>query len=92
LPVILDKLTETTINKILTRAGVPKSINIGLRRHPVTSEFEWVDGSPLVYMNWHPNEPDSGECVSRFYTTQWDCLNCFNHLRQVICQQPIEGL
>ena len=77
---------------MLTTAGVSNAINIGLRRHSVTGEYEWVDGSPFIYMNWHSNKPDSGECTSRYYdTTEWDSLSCTDHLRQVVCQQSIEG-
>ncbi len=92
MPVILDKHTEKSINKMLTTAGVSKAINVGLRRHSVTGEYEWVDGSPLIYMNWHSNKPDSGECTSRSGSTEWDSLSCTGHLRQVMCQQSIEGM
>lgn len=91
LPILLEKDTELTINEMLTRAGVSQMINLGLRRHPVTSELEWVDGSPLEYTNWHSNKPDTGECTSRFNNKEWDSLNCVGHLRPVMCQQPVEG-
>ena len=92
LPVLLEKYTELTINEILQRAQVWSQMNIGLRRHPVTSEFEWVDGSPFEYMNWYNVKPDAGECTSRFGNRQWDSLSCLNWKRPVICQQPIEGI
>ena len=92
LPVILDSHTESSINRMLTRAGVSKEIHLGLHKHPVTSEFEWVDGSPLVYVRWNAVEPNGGECVCRYADTTWDNLDCLVHSRQVICQQSIEGM
>ena len=91
LPVLLEKETEITIDDFLTRAEVSQRLNLGLQRHPVTSEFEWVDGSPYDYMHWHNLKPSSKECTSRFANKEWDSLGCLGHPRPVICQQPIEG-
>ena len=92
LPVLWDVHTDKAIDRMLARAGVSNEINIGLQWHPVTSEFEWVDGSPFVYMHWNGAKPDGGECASRFSDTTWDSLNCDDHVRQVMCQQSIEGM
>ncbi len=91
LPVLLEKETELTIDDFLTRAEVSQQLNLGLQRHPVTFEFEWVDGSPYDYMHWHNKRPNSKECTSRYANKEWDSLGCLNHPRPVICQQPIEG-
>ena len=91
LPVILDEHTELAINKMIEREGASNTINIGLKQNPVSSEYEWVDGSPFEYEHWSGNKPNGGECTSRFGNTKWDSLNCAAHLRKVLCQQSIEG-
>ena len=50
--------------------------------------FSWVNGEPLNYKNWAPNEPSKnpGEgCVRISDAKSWDNVNC-NAKHNFICQ------
>lgn len=91
LPVLWDRQTELAIDLMLQMAGIGKAINIGLRRDLVTSQFKWVDGSPVEYSFWSGAKPDAGQCSCRFDNGYWDSLSCTGHTRLTVCQQSIEG-
>jgi hypothetical protein len=38
---------------------------IGLKRSPDSHNFVWVDKSPVDYVNWNINEPDSSDRTVR---------------------------
>jgi lectin-like protein len=60
-------------------------VYIGLTDQAVEGTFVWVDGSPLVFANWQPNEPSNGggsyqeDCAiiaGARMTEQWDDRPC----------------
>ena len=59
----------------------------------VCSGFEWTDGSPVEYTNWHagePNDYDAAEdCANIFFNGHgWNDINCGWYQRRAICMIP----
>ena len=66
---------------------------LGLRRSETSGEFEWVDGSPLAYTNWRPNNPtsySSAACGETYENGnwQWKSSSCTGP-RSFVCSTQV---
>ena len=52
--------------------------------------WEWLDGSPVKYVNWDSNEPDDNfggeDCVSLRRNGKWNDIPC-NYKGRFICEK-----
>uniref|UniRef100_A0A674IVS1 Pulmonary surfactant-associated protein A n=1 Tax=Terrapene triunguis TaxID=2587831 RepID=A0A674IVS1_9SAUR len=61
---------------------------LGIRESDVPGEFQYLDGKPLNYTNWHASEPNGkgGEnCVEMYTDGGWNDRKC-NQYRLTICE------
>uniref|UniRef100_A0A8C0J105 C-type lectin domain-containing protein n=1 Tax=Chelonoidis abingdonii TaxID=106734 RepID=A0A8C0J105_CHEAB len=61
---------------------------LGIRESDVPGEFQYLDGKPLNYTNWHAHEPNGkgGEnCVEMYTDGGWNDKKC-NQYRLTICE------
>ncbi|XP_033624617.1 macrophage mannose receptor 1-like [Asterias rubens] len=63
--------------------------------HDSTSEggFEWTDGSPVEYTNWHDGEPNDYDAAEdcgemSFNGHGWNDINCMWYQRPAVCMIP----
>lgn len=75
---------------------------LGLRKTRATSNFLWVDGSPLKgYTNWTPGEPNNlrGQelCTEmlvsgNYQLGKWNDVKCYAaHYKPItVCEKPLE--
>ena len=63
---------------------------IGMTNLNPESEYQWIDGSPMNYQNWHPNEPNGsnnyGSCIIYYkFNNQikWSDITCTNNVKFV---------
>ena len=68
------------------------SVWIGATNIQGSTNFEWLDGTPVDYTSWYPNEPnsDSVSCGDlRFkWNGLWNDRRCGNTLMAFICNRP----
>ncbi|XP_066268161.1 C-type lectin-like [Branchiostoma lanceolatum] len=70
-----------------------KDVWIGLTDQDVEGQFVWTDGTPLVYSNWSPGEPngdDNTNCVHLWPLSnfRWDDMPC-GRSNYFICQYNV---
>uniref|UniRef100_A0A8C0J1W4 C-type lectin domain-containing protein n=1 Tax=Chelonoidis abingdonii TaxID=106734 RepID=A0A8C0J1W4_CHEAB len=61
---------------------------LGIRESDVPGEFQYLDGKPLNYTNWHAHEPNGkgGEnCVEMYTDGSWNDRKC-DQYRLTICE------
>lgn len=54
---------------------------IGFSDEVTEGNFTWYDGSPIVYTNWAPGEPNNAgdeDCVQIYADGGWNDLSCFS--------------
>ncbi|NNF20350.1 MAG: HYR domain-containing protein, partial [Saprospiraceae bacterium] len=77
----LAVINNATENNFLASKLTMQSAFIGLSDHVNEGWFEWVNGDPLTYQNWYPNQPNnygSGQdYVELLHSGQWN--DQYNH-------------
>ncbi|XP_028942287.1 pulmonary surfactant-associated protein A [Antrostomus carolinensis] len=61
---------------------------LGIKKSPIPSKFQFLDGIQLSYTNWHSNEPSGKgeeECVEMYTDGTWNDKRC-NQNRLIVCQ------
>ncbi|XP_030309114.1 pulmonary surfactant-associated protein A2 [Calypte anna] len=61
---------------------------LGIKASLIPSKFQFLDGTPLTYTNWHSNEPSGkGEeaCVEMYTDGTWNDKVC-RKSRLIVCQ------
>lgn len=66
---------------------------IGLSDENDEGQWFWLDGSPVVYVNWAPGEPNNHQsmedCVEMSFTgAGWNDASCFKATTSYICERP----
>ncbi|CAH1248690.1 CSMD2 [Branchiostoma lanceolatum] len=88
---IRDQHTQDFLVQLLSVSN--KDVWIGLTDRDVEGQFIWTDGTPLVYSNWAPGEPngdDTKNCVHLWPLAnfRWDDESCARS-NYYICQYNI---
>ncbi|XP_051756504.1 macrophage mannose receptor 1-like [Ctenopharyngodon idella] len=63
---------------------------IGLQKTGV-NKWQWSSGDPVLYQNWAPGQPDSGDECAVMKNGQWNDVSCSNSLT-FICNNMNTGL
>ncbi|NXL88974.1 SFPA2 protein, partial [Alectura lathami] len=61
---------------------------LGVKESEAPGQFEYMDGTPLNYTNWHKNEPNGKgkeECVEMYTDGNWNDKKCTQY-RLTICE------
>lgn len=53
-------ILDTAAKDTFAEALVTTDVFIGANDNAVESSFVWVDGTPVVFTNWHAGEPNNG--------------------------------
>jgi collectin sub-family member 12 len=89
------------MGKLVNKTNGRDFIWIGLKDLEEDSNFKWIDGTPVDYLNWNgPDEPDgSGSCVQIFADHQkhkenqykkWNDIYCDVRMRAYVCKKLAE--
>ena len=81
--------------QICQQASTHNACWIGLIRYKYETEFEWIDGSSVNYINWYKNQPNSPFnqtayvvlFASSFYWADFD-FSTTNWGANFLCRQP----
>ncbi|XP_051756512.1 macrophage mannose receptor 1-like [Ctenopharyngodon idella] len=74
-----------TVDNMNDMIELKKSVNderrqyvwIGLQRTGV-NKWQWSSGDPVLYQNWAPGQPDSGDECAVMKGGQWNDVSCIN--------------
>ncbi|XP_006815865.2 macrophage mannose receptor 1-like [Saccoglossus kowalevskii] len=82
---IIDAYEQGFIDTLVF--DVDRPLWIGMAYNEESSEYKWIDGTPVYYTNWGSGEPSGGDdsgCVQST-TDGWDDTNCAE-LTGAICK------
>ncbi|MFK7933213.1 MAG: lectin-like protein, partial [Saprospiraceae bacterium] len=92
----LAVINDEEENAFLTTFLVTQRAYIGLTDRGNEGEFMWVNGDPLIYSNWYPNEPDNNngnqDYAELMQNGQWndtDGATMKEYILELPCNDPI---
>jgi len=74
LPVLSNKPKSEFVVRMARKSGLPRDrmdgVWIGATDKDKEGEWVWVDGSPMIFSDWHPNQPNNKQ-NSEHYAMLW---------------------
>ncbi|XP_067660330.1 collectin-10-like [Haliotis asinina] len=87
LAIIKNAIQNNFLEEVSLAFGNSANLFIGGLYNKTEGRYKWLDGSPVVYTSWAPDEPDEkeGRCLTMLHPSLWKDKLCTSE-RFFICQ------